>query len=110
MSDAPYEKGDFVFEQGDEGHEFYVIIHGTAEVLRDDDLDDPDNPEEVIAKYADFDVFGERALLKAQPRYASVKATSKLSCLSLSKETCELVLGKSLKQAMPAWSSCKYKF
>jgi len=101
MVDAPFEKGEFVFEQGDEGSEFYVIITGSAEVLHDDDLDDPDNPEVQLAVYHDFDIFGERALLRHEPRFASVKATSKLSTMCLTSAGCERALGKPLKECVP---------
>jgi len=101
MVDAPFEKGEFVFEQEDEGHEFYVIISGSVEVLRDEDLDDPDNPEILLATLKDFDVFGERALLRDEPRFASVKATSKLSTMVLTAQGCERALGKPLKKCVP---------
>ena len=41
MSDQPWDKGDFVFYQGDEGDTFYVVIEGEAEVLRQEAEDEP---------------------------------------------------------------------
>jgi CRP-like cAMP-binding protein len=28
-----YQKGDVIFEQGDEAHNFYLVTHGTVEVV-----------------------------------------------------------------------------
>lgn len=101
MADACFEQGEFVFEQGDEGHEFYIITSGSAEALRDEDLDDPNSSEDVLATFSDFDFFGERALLKKEPRYASVKATSKLTTMCLTANGCESALGRPLKDCVP---------
>lgn len=37
MVDAPFEEGQFVFEQGEEGDSFYVITEGEAEALREEE-------------------------------------------------------------------------
>jgi hypothetical protein len=100
MSNAPFEKGESIFEQGDVGDSFYVILSGEAEVLRDDNPDD-DVPETVLAKVGRFDFFGERALLKAEPRYACVRATSQLMTLALDQDDCVAALGRALKDIVP---------
>lgn len=55
-----------------DGQEFVVIIEGTAEVIRGD---------EVINRMGPGDFFGEIALLSGEPRTASVVATSPVHAL-----------------------------
>jgi CRP-like cAMP-binding protein len=92
MTEAPFEKGDYVFEQGDVGDTFYAIVEGEAVVLREADTE----PEQVLAHLGEGATFGERALLKAEPRFASIKATSKLKTMCISREAFERALGAPL--------------
>ena len=64
MSQAQYLEGEYVFEQGDEGDTFYIIIEGTASVLRTE----PGSPEleRELGVVGEGAFFGERALLKSQ--------------------------------------------
>jgi CRP-like cAMP-binding protein len=64
--------GDAIVEQGDVGVSFYVLARGTVRVHRRD----PAGRETELAKLHDGTVFGEMALVSAQPRSATVSAVT----------------------------------
>ncbi|CAE7203285.1 egl-4 [Symbiodinium sp. CCMP2592] len=64
--------GDVVIEQGDEGHELFVIRSGICSVQV--------NGHEV-AQLKDGDYFGENALLRAEPRNATIVAKQPLTTI-----------------------------
>ena len=99
MSNASFSAGDSVFEQGDVGDSFYVILSGECDVLRDD-FPGEDIPETCLAKLGTYDFFGERALLREEPRYATVFVTSDMACMSLTKTCLETALGMPLAEVM----------
>lgn len=66
MIDAPFDKNQFVFEQGEEGDSFYVVTEGECEALREEE--DGDGQLLVLATIGEGGFFGERALLKNQVR------------------------------------------
>ena len=61
----------------------------------------PDAPEVVLKEFGLFDFFGERALLKHEPRFASVRALSLLRTVSITQATFEEVMGKPLSELLP---------
>jgi CRP-like cAMP-binding protein len=76
-----YRSGQILFHQGDLGDAAYVVLAGTADIL-------VDTPSGEI-KVADVDVnsiVGEIAILCDVSRTATVKATSNLEALRISKE------------------------
>ena len=100
MTAAPFHKEDVVINQGDVGDCFYVIIEGKVEVLRDD----PENKgfEVVInAAMGEYEFFGERALIKSEPRFASVKALTDLKTMSITQAKFEEVMGQPLSEMLP---------
>jgi CRP-like cAMP-binding protein len=111
MVPSDFDEGAFVFEQGDVGDTFFVILSGEAEVLRDDHglADEPgasqeilfEDPEKRLCLLSAYAYFGERALLKKEPRYASVRALCALSTMCLTEAGCERALGKPLKDCVP---------
>ena len=82
-------ENDYVFTQGDAGREFFVIIEGSAEAVREE----AGGEERILKEYARLEYFGERALLRSEPRYASVRATSKLHTAKISQASFEEVMG-----------------
>lgn len=65
-------KDDFIVRQGEQGNRFYVVESGTLAAFIK-----KDGEEEVkVMEYGTGSYFGELAMLKEQPRAASVKVTS----------------------------------
>lgn len=87
-------KGDFVFHVGDEGDQFYIIIAGSVKVLvptpgSDNEL----NLTEVLTLNSG-DSFGELALLKNQPRAASILCADDVYLATLDKKDYLKILGE----------------
>lgn len=61
------EPGDFVFRTGDTGNEIFLILQGSASVIKG---------EIEVAKLRKGDLFGEMVLLKENIRKADIKANS----------------------------------
>jgi hypothetical protein len=68
--------GASVFEQGDDGDDFYVIERGRAGVVRN---------RQSISELSSGDCFGEIALIRGCRRTASVRATTALTLRVLSR-------------------------
>ena len=69
--------GKELAREGDFGREFFVIIDGTAEVLRG---------ETPIAELGPGEFFGEMALIDEDRRTATVKALSSMRVLVMSRQ------------------------
>ena len=100
MSVCSYKKGEYVFDQGDEGDAFYVITDGEAEVLRRSDA--ASDEETALALLGEGAFFGERALIKSQVRYAGIQAKSEeLFTVSITRHDLEAALGAPLEHFVP---------
>lgn len=99
MVDAPFKQGEYVFEQGDDGDAFFVITEGEAIIEREHE---PGQEPTILAEVAEGAYFGERALLKAERRYASIRTKSlKLHCMCVRREGLETALGCKLEEMVP---------
>jgi len=78
MLPRKFKAGENVIKQGDEGHEFFVIVDGEAEVTV--------HGQGVVFTYHPGDFFGERAILNHDRRAATVTATRQLKVLVLNQE------------------------
>ncbi len=76
-----YTPGQDLVRQGDIGDSAYVIVQGDADII----VDTPDGPL-TVAKVGKNDIIGEIAILCDVPRTATVRATSELTTLRISKE------------------------
>lgn len=89
LTSATFPDGERIIQKGDVGEDFYIIREGTAKV-HDIGFGDSAYVDQEIGP---GDFFGERALITGEPRMANVSASSNCTCLCLSRDTFELVLG-----------------
>lgn len=81
--------GEFLFREGDAGDKFYVVFHGSVEILKERPLGD----HERLAVKRPGEAFGEMALLTDAPRSASVRAVEDTQFLSVSRSEFDELLG-----------------
>ncbi|CAJ1373072.1 unnamed protein product [Effrenium voratum] len=95
MYEMTFSKDETVFEQGERGTQFYLLIEGEVSVIQDG--------KEITKIKATADkahYFGEKALLEDEPRAATIKTISSTAkTLCVDKESFEILLG-SLKELM----------
>jgi len=72
-----FKAGATIIKQGDNGDEFFVIKQGEASVTVDGNK---------VASLKNGDYFGENALLRDEPRTATITAESELSALKIKRE------------------------
>lgn len=88
LEELQFPAGTTVIKQGEPGDLFYIIKEGEAVVYQNT----PQGTRKVNHLFrADF--FGERALLCDEPRAASVESITKLTCLTLRRDTFVKLLG-----------------
>ncbi|CAK9087486.1 cGMP-dependent protein kinase egl-4 (Egg-laying defective protein 4) [Durusdinium trenchii] len=89
LTEMSFTEGELIFEQGEAGDSFYILVEGQVSVIKDG--------KEETRLTANTDTashFGERALLNNEPRAATIKVTSTLAkTLRLDRETFEWLLG-----------------
>ena len=79
-----FKRGDYVTRQGEQGTEFSIIDNGECVVEVDGT---------VVHRYSDRGSFGERALLRDEPRAASIRVTSDvLSCFRISQHDFKAII------------------
>jgi cAMP-dependent protein kinase regulator len=89
LTNVTFPEGERIITKGDVGEVFYIIREGTVKV-HDIGFGDSTYVDQPLGP---GDFFGERALITGDPRVANVSATSSCTCLCLSRETFEQVLG-----------------
>ena len=99
-----YAPGDYVLKEGEEGNIFFFISEGEAIATKTLEAGKP--PVEVMS-YKKADYFGERALIKNEPRAANVIAKTELTVVSLDRHSFKRLLGpieEILKRNMDVYS------
>ncbi|XWN33088.1 MAG: Crp/Fnr family transcriptional regulator [Devosia sp.] len=76
-----FEEGEALMEEGDFGDTAYIILGGNADVVIH-----TKGGEQLVAKLGENDFVGEIAILIDVPRTATVRATSTVVALAVSKE------------------------
>lgn len=90
VSDARFSEGEKVITEGDVGNEMFVVHEGTAAATK---LIDGEMKQ--LKTYGPGDYFGERALVKNEPRAANIVATSPtLKCYRIERHVFELELAE----------------
>lgn len=82
---AKFADGETVFTEGDDGQAVYVVVAGTAEVLKTG----PTGHRALLAMMLPGDSFGEMALIDNKPRSATVRATAPCLTLRIPKDKLE---------------------
>jgi len=76
-----FKAGQQIIKQGDAGHEFFVIRDGEASVS----ITGEDGKSNKVATLKSGDYFGENALLRDEPRTATITADIKLSTFKITR-------------------------
>jgi len=76
-----FKQGDVILRKGDEGSVFYFIKKGAVECTK---IGNDDGNLDIQLEAGDY--FGERALLKSEPRAANVIALNDVECIALDKD------------------------
>jgi len=85
-----FNKGDYIIKQDDRGDVFYILDEGNAHAEK---VFEKGQPAQSVKDYKSGDYFGELALLKGEPRAASIIADTKCKCLSLDRMAFKRLLG-----------------
>ncbi|KAJ3101509.1 Potassium voltage-gated channel sub H member 7 [Phlyctochytrium planicorne] len=91
-------QGNTVFCQGQKGEHMYFIVHGTAEIVVDGN---------VVGVLSDGSFFGEVALMESSPRSATIRASSPLTLVGLSKCDLEPILDEFFKNNIGAFGGAE---
>lgn len=84
-----YQKDDYVITEGETGDIMYFVVEGEAIATKL-----IDGKLKTVMSYKMGDYFGERALLKKEPRAANIVATSdELVVVSIDQDTFRRLLG-----------------
>eukprot|EP00913_Durusdinium_trenchii_P004276 g3964.t1 len=76
-----FKSGQTIITQGDVGREFFIIQSGEAEVLVGEG-----GSQKKVATLKQGDYFGENALLRNEPRSATIKAKTEIKTLKITQE------------------------
>ena len=73
LKDGIYKKDDYIIREGEFGDVFYILEEGKCHATK---TLEPGKPETIINELKEGDYFGERALLRGEPRYANIVVSS----------------------------------
>ena len=86
-----YNKDDYIIKEGQIGDIFYILEEGECVATK---TLEPGKEDVVIKEYKVGDYFGERALIKGEPRAANIVVTSdKAKVISLDRTSFRRLLG-----------------
>ena len=85
-----FTKGDFIIKQGEKGDDFFILDEGKAHAEK---VFEEGKPPEKVKEYESGGFFGELALLKNEPRAASIIADTHCKCLYLDRMAFKRLLG-----------------
>jgi cAMP-dependent protein kinase regulator len=85
-----YTPDSYVIREGDPGSEFFLLMSGNAIATK---TLEPGKPPFEILKYKQGDYFGERSLVKNEPRAANIVAVTDLQVVILDRHSFKRLLG-----------------
>ena len=100
-----YEDRQYIITQGEIGEHFFVIFKGKVRITKTGD----DGREIPLITLNEGNVFGERALIKKEPRAANVIADGSVECYSLGRDDFASMLGGIVEQ-MTELNNFRYVF
>lgn len=88
---SKYNTNEVIFCQGEKGESFYVLHTGSVDIMIQEDptLLSHGDLGSIVNRLTEGCYFGERALMTAEPRAASVRANQPCVCLVFSRQTFE---------------------
>ena len=90
LKSETFNKGDYIITQGDRGDVFYILDEGNAHAEK---VFKEGEKAQKVKDYESGGFFGELALLKGEPRAASIVADTNCRCLSLDRMAFKRLLG-----------------
>ena len=81
-----YIAGDIVFEEGDPGDSFYLIVSGSVKISRNIHSGPGDGEQLLLGVREPGEIFGEMSLLDWQPRSARASTDEETILLSFSRD------------------------
>ena len=90
VNSAKAKKGDYIIKQGEKGDKFYILDEGEAYAAK---IFNPGEEEQNVKDYKKGDYFGELALLRDEPRAASVIAKTDCKLITLDRLAFKRLLG-----------------
>merc|ERR1719272_1256444 len=89
LTDFAFAEGENIFEQGEKGVLFYILIDGSCAVIKDGK-----EVSKLTATKDSAQFFGEAALMNTEPRGATIKITSaSATTLAVDKRSFDMLLG-----------------
>ena len=86
-----YKKGEYIIKEGESGDVFYILEEGEAIATK---TLEAGKAAEEIKRYGPGEYFGERALIKGEPRYANIEVVSDTcKIISLDRNSFKRLLG-----------------
>lgn len=90
LTKQTYEENEYIIKQGEIGEQFFIIFKGKVRITKTGDTGE----ETELIRLAEGDVFGERALIKKEPRAANVIAIGDVECYFLNNNDFSCILGE----------------
>ena len=90
FKEEEYAAGDYIIKEGEEGNVFYILEEGEAYATK---VLNPGEAATEVKQYKIGDYFGERALLKNEPRAANVIARSACVVVSMDRHSFKRLMG-----------------
>lgn len=88
LESVSYKDGENIIVEGEPGDHLYFIEQGEAEAIKT-----INGERKVVYAYAKGGFFGERALIKNEPRAATIVAVGDVKCARLDRSSVERLLG-----------------
>ena len=90
FTEETFKAGEFIIKQGEEGNKFYLIEAGEAVATK---MLTVEEEAKEVKHYKSGDYFGERALLKNEPRAANVIAKTDCNLVCLDRHSFKRLMG-----------------